>query len=92
MVPPQIPLRKIRRYQKSTDLIIRKLSFQRLVQNKSQDFKINLCFQGSAVLALQEAAGAYLVGLFKDTNLCAIYATCVIIVTKDGELACLIQG
>ena len=68
-----VALREIRRYQKSTDLLIRKLPFQRLVREIAQDFKNDLRFQGSAVLALQEAAEAYLVGLFEDTNLCAIH-------------------
>ncbi|CAG7817627.1 unnamed protein product, partial [Allacma fusca] len=67
-------LREIRRYQKSTELLIRKLPFQRLVREISQDFKTDLRFQSSTVMALQEALEAYLVGLFEDTNLCAIHA------------------
>lgn len=51
-------------------LLIRKLPFQRLVREIAQDYKTDLRFQSSAVLALQEAAEAYLVGLFEDTNLC----------------------
>jgi histone H3/H4 len=66
-------LREIRKYQKSTELLIRKLPFQRLVREIAQDFKTDLRFQSSAVAALQEAAEAYLVGLFEDTNLCAIH-------------------
>ncbi|CAN1764605.1 Histone H3.2, partial [Linum perenne] len=58
---------------KSTELLIRKLPFQRLVREIAQDFKTDLRFQSSAVSALQEAAEAYLVGLFEDTNLCAIH-------------------
>ena len=58
-------LREIRKYQKSTELLIRKLPFQRLVREIAQDFKTDLRFQSSAVLALQEAAEAYLVGLFE---------------------------
>ena len=80
-------LREIRRYQKSTDLLIRKLPFQRLVREIAQDFKSDLRFQGSAVLALQEAAEAYLVGLFEDTNLCAIHAKRVTIMPKDIQLS-----
>ena len=82
----------VRRYQKSTDLLIRKLPFQRLVREIAQDFKSDLRFQGSAVLALQEAAEAYLVGLFEDTNLCAIHAKCVTIMPKDIQLARRIHG
>ncbi|KAI5022238.1 hypothetical protein ZWY2020_058968 [Hordeum vulgare] len=72
--PGTVALREIRKYQKSTELLIRKLPFQRLVREIAQDFKTDLRFQSSAVSALQEAAEAYLVGLFEDTNLCAIHA------------------
>ena len=81
-----------RKYQKSTELLIRKLPFQRLVREIAQDFKTDLRFQGSAVLALQEAAEAYLVGLFEDTNLCAIHAKRVTIMPKDMQLARRIRG
>jgi len=53
-----VALREIRRYQKSTELLIRKLSFERLVSVISQDFKTDLRFQSSAVMALQEASEA----------------------------------
>jgi histone H3 len=72
--PGTVALREIRRYQKSTELLIRKLPFQRLVREIAQDFKTDLRFQSSAVVALQEASEAYLIGLFEDTNLCAIHA------------------
>ena len=81
--PGTVALREIRRYQKSTELLIRKLPFQRLVREIAQDFKNDgLRFQGSAVLALQEAAEAYLIGLFEDTNLAAIHAKRVTIMPK----------
>ncbi|CAH3186317.1 unnamed protein product [Porites lobata] len=83
---------EIRRYQKSTELLIRKLPFQRLVREIAQDFKTDLRFQSSAVLALQEASEAYLVGLFEDTNLCAIHAKRVTIMPKDIQLARRIRG
>ncbi|XP_059498092.1 uncharacterized protein LOC132206967 [Stegostoma tigrinum] len=70
--PGTVALREIRRYQKSTELLIRKLPFQRLVREIAQDFKTDLRFQSSAVMALQEASEAYLVGLFEDTNLLII--------------------
>ena len=69
-----VALREIRRYQKSTELLIRKLPFQGLVRQIAQDFKTDLRFQSSAVMALQAASEAYLTGLFEDTNLCAIQA------------------
>lgn len=85
--PGTVALREIRRYQKSTELLMRKLPFQRLVREVAQDFKTDLRFQVSAVWALQEAAEAYLVGLFEDTNLCAIHAKRVTIKPKDMQLA-----
>ena len=85
--PGTVALREIRKYQKSTELLIRKLPFQRLVREVAQDFKNDLRFQGSAVMALQEAAEAYLVSLFEDTNLCAIHAKRVTIMPRDMQLA-----
>ena len=90
--PGTVALREIRRYQKSTELLIRKLPFQRLVREIAQDFKTDLRFQSTAVMALQEASEAYLVGLFEDTNLCAIYAKRVTIMPKDIQLARRIRG
>ena len=90
--PGTVALREIRRYQKSTELLIRKLPFQRLVREIAQDFKTDLRFQSSAVVALQEASEAYLVGLFEDTNLCAIHAKRVTIMPKDIQLARRICG
>merc|ERR1711935_13746 len=90
--PGTVALRHIRKYQKSTELLIRKLPFQRLVRYIANDFKTDLRFQSSAVLALQEAAEAYMVGLFEDTNLCAIHAKRVTIMPKDMQLARRIRG
>ena len=58
-------LKDIHHFQKSTALLIHKLPFQRLVREIAQDFKTDLRFQSVAILCLQEAAEAYLVGLFK---------------------------
>ncbi|KAL9191287.1 hypothetical protein ACHAXT_000993 [Thalassiosira profunda] len=60
---------------------------RRAVKEIAQDFKSDLRYQASSVLALQEAAEAYLVGLFEDTNLCAIHAKRVTIMPKDIQLA-----
>ncbi|KAL0610474.1 histone H3.3 [Plecturocebus cupreus] len=65
---------EIRCYQKSTEILIRKLSFQRLVQEIAQDFKTDLRFQSAAISALQEVSETYVVGLFEDTSHCAIRA------------------
>ncbi|XP_014662847.1 PREDICTED: histone H3.3-like [Priapulus caudatus] len=83
--PPRV--REICRYQKSTELLIRKLPFQGLVREIAQDFKTDLRFQSSAVMALQETSEDYLVGPFEDTNLCAIHAKRVTIMPKDIQLA-----
>ncbi|XP_076429376.1 histone H3.3A-like [Peromyscus maniculatus bairdii] len=98
--PGTVALREIRHYQKSTELLIRKLPFQRLVREIAQDFKTDLRFQSAAIGALQEASEAYLacattarlVGLFEDTNLCAIHAKRVTIMPKDTQLAHRIRG
>ena len=90
--PGTVALREIRRYQKTTELLIRKLPFFRLVREIAQDFKTDLRFQAQAIMALQEAAEAYLVGLFDDTNLCAIHAKRVTIMPKDIQLARRIRG
>ena len=90
--PGTVALREIRHYQKSTELLIRKLPFQRLVRELSAFIKSDLRFQGSALLALQEASEAYLVGLFEDTNLAAIHAKRVTIQPKDIQLARRIRG
>ncbi|KAI8057427.1 histone H3 [Thamnidium elegans] len=90
--PGTVALREIRRYQKSTELLIRKLPFQRLVREIAQDFKTDLRFQSSAIGALQEASEAYLVSLFEDTNLAAIHAKRVTIQPKDIQLARRLRG
>uniref|UniRef100_A0A3Q3EXQ7 Histone H3-like n=1 Tax=Kryptolebias marmoratus TaxID=37003 RepID=A0A3Q3EXQ7_KRYMA len=86
--PVTVALREIHHYQKSTELLIWKLPFQRLDWEITQDFKTNLSFQSSAIMALQEASKAHLVGLFEDTNLYTIHAKRVIIMPKDMQLAC----
>lgn len=86
-------LKEIRAYQKSTDLLIRRLPFARLVR----EIQMNLTrqpyrWQGSALLAMQEAAEAHLVGLFEDCNLCAVHGKRVTIMPKDMQLARRIRG
>ena len=95
---------EVRFHQKRTELLIRKLPFQRLVREIVQDmikapsvfssyFGTDPCrFQSAAISALQEAAEAYLIGLFEDTNLCAIHAKRVTIMPKDMILALMIRG
>lgn len=91
--PGTVALREIRKYQKSTELLIRRMPFQRFVREITQDmFPKAYRFQQSSIDALQEASEAYLVGLFEDTNLCAIHAKRVTIMPKDMQLARRIRG
>ena len=71
---------------------MRKLPFQRLVREITQEFKRDCRFQASALLALQEATEAYIVGLFEDANLSAIHAKRVTVMPKDIQLARRIRG
>ena len=90
--PGTVALREIRKFQKSTELLLRKLPFQRIVREIAQEYRSDLRFQSQAILALQEATEAYMVGLFEDTNLCAIHAKRVTIMPKDIQLARRIRG
>jgi len=94
--PGTVALREIRRFQKSSELLIRKAPFARLIREIAEELgaKENKVyrFQSTAVLALQEASEAYMIGLFEDTNLCAIHARRVTIMPKDIQLARRICG
>ncbi len=85
-------LMEIRKYQASTALLIRKGPFQRLVRQVAQALVPDLRFQSAALLALQEAAEAYLVCLFEDSNACALHAKRVTIMPKDIALARRLNG
>ena len=90
--PGTLALREIRHYQKKTNLLIKKAPFARLVREIAHGCRQDLRFQISAIGALQEAAEAYLVGLFEDTNLCAIHAKRITIMPRDVQLARCIHG
>ena len=85
--PGTVALREIRRYQKSSELLIQRMPFQRLVREIAQVHNPYVHFQSGAILALQESVEAYLVGLLEDSNLCAIHAKRVTIMPKDMQLA-----
>lgn len=93
-------MREIRKYQKSTDLLIRKLPFSRVVREIALDMMTDaveygdngLRWQTSAILALQEATEAFLVHMFEDANLCAIHAKRVTIMQRDIQLARRLRG
>ena len=90
--PGTVALREIRRYQKSTELLIRKIPFQRLVREVCQGINKELRFQSTALLALQEAAEDYLVKMFEQVNICAIHAGRTTIQVKDIDLWRRIKG
>ena len=90
--PGTVALREIKKYQKSNDLILPRAPFMRLVKSIAEGTDHQLRFQSQAIQALQEATEAYIVGLFEDTNLCAIHAKRQTVMKKDMELARRIRG
>ncbi|KAI5475548.1 hypothetical protein MNV49_001181 [Pseudohyphozyma bogoriensis] len=99
--PGTVALREIRKYQKSTDLLLQRLPFARLVREIASEYfegdefdseRVGLRWQSSALLALQEATEAYLVHLFEDSNLCALHAKRVTIMQRDMQLVRRIRG
>ena len=81
--PGTVALREIRKYQKSSELLIPKLPFQRVVRDVAMEFRGDLRFQGSAVMALQEATEAYVVHWMEDALLAALHRKCVTIMPAD---------
>jgi len=90
--PGTVALREIRRYQKSTDLLLRKKGFQRLVREISHAHVQNGRFQTAAMALLQEASEAYLIGLLDDAYTCAHHAKRVTLMPRDLKLAARIRG
>ncbi|KAF7487938.1 Histone H3 [Sarcoptes scabiei] len=90
--PGTVALREIRRYQNSTNLLIARLPFQRVIRDIASQYKTDMKFQSSALQALQEATEAYLIRMFEDANLCAIHARRVTIMPRDVSLARRIRG
>jgi len=90
--PGTVALREIRRYQRSFELIIPRLPFQRLVREITQLYKTDLRFQSSALTALQDASEAYMVTLFEDAQISAIHARRVTILPRDFQLVRRIRG
>ncbi|XP_053329551.1 histone H3-like centromeric protein A [Spea bombifrons] len=87
-------LMEIRKYQKSTELLIRKAPFQRLVREVCMTYTRGVAFnwQSMAIMALQEAAEAFLVRLLEDSYLCSIHAKRVTLFVQDIQLARRIRG
>ena len=92
-----VTLREIRRYQKSTECLIKRSPFQKLIREISQEYCIcpqgpgtpsmQVGFQSTAIAALQEAAENFIVGLFEDVNLLAVHAKRVTVMPRDIRLA-----
>lgn len=87
-----VALREIRRYQKSTELLIKMAPFQRVVRELADEVRSEQRFQRSAVEALQAATEAYLVTLFEDANLACIHSGRVTVMPKDIVLATRLRG
>ena len=91
--PGMVALREIRRYQRSTENLIKRTPFQKLIREILQEYRIcpdgpvQVRFQSTAIAALQEAAENFIVGLYEDVNLLAIHARCVTIMSRDIHLA-----
>lgn len=89
-------MQEIKKYQKSSALLIRKAPFNRLVREISNSFSVHsesvIRWQAGAVMALQEAVEAYLVSLFEASQICAIHAKRIIITKHDMDLAKRIGG
>lgn len=96
--PGTVALREIRHYQKSTDLLIKKLPFSRIVRDIANEIASGTSFptgvraQHAAIMALQEGVEGYLVGLFEDTNLECIHRGRQTVAPKDIQLARRIRG
>jgi len=90
--PGTVALREIKRYQKQTTLFLARAPFQRFVRAICEGIDHTIRFQAQALLAVQEAAEAYLTGLFEDSQLCAIHANRVTVMKKDVDLARRIRG
>ncbi|CCE65923.1 hypothetical protein TPHA_0N01420 [Tetrapisispora phaffii CBS 4417] len=93
--PSELAMYEIRKYQRSTDLLISKIPFARLVKEVTEQFTTeeqNFRWQSMAILALQEASEAYLVGLLEHTNLLALHARRITVMRKDMQLARRIRG
>ena len=97
-----VALREIRRYQKSTECLIKRSLFQKLIREIFQEYRVcpdgpgtpsvQVCFQSTAIAALQEAAENFIVGLFEDVNLLAVHAKRVTVMPRDIRLASQIRG
>ena len=97
-----LALREICRYQQSTNCLIKRTPFNKLIKEISQEYRVcpdgpgtpsvQVRFQSTALAALQEATENFLVGLFEDVNLSAVHAKRVTVMPHDIRLALRIRG
>ena len=97
-----VALTEIRRYQKSTECLIKRSLFQKLIREISQEYRVcpdgpgspsvQVHFQSTAIAALHEAAENFIVGLFEDMNLLVVHAKRVTVMPRDIGLALRIRG
>ena len=97
-----VALREIRRYQKTTECLIKRSPFKKLIREISQEYRvcpdcpgtpsIQVRFQSTAIAALQEAAENFIVGLIEDVNFLAVHAKRVTVMPRDVRLALRIRG
>ena len=80
-------MHEVMHYQNTTELLIQKVSFQRVVRELCETIHSDIRFESQALLALQEAAESYLVGLFEDANLCTAHAKRIIVRPQDIQLS-----
>ena len=85
-------MQEVMHYQKTTELLIQKVSFQPVVRELCAQIQSHIRFESQALLALQDAAESYLVGLFEDANLCTAHAKRITVQTRDIDLSRRIRG
>lgn len=90
--PGTVALREVRKLQKSTDLLVAKAPFSRLVREVAETHKAGLRFQASAVAAIQEATEAFVVSLLADSNLAALHSGRVTAMPRDLQLVRRLRG
>ena len=90
--PGTVALREIKKYQKQSTPCLPRAPFQRLVRSITGEYDPDLRFQSQALVALQEAAEAYLTGIMEDANLCALHSKRVTVMKKDLMLARRLRG
>ena len=90
--PGTVALREVRKLQKSTELLVAKAPFSRLVREVAETHKAGLRFQASAVAAIQEATEAFVVSLLSDANLAALHASRVTAMPRDLQLVRRLRG